>query len=84
MITSTDGAVTMRPPPGPRRILATFWSSTRRTASRNTARLVPYRWSSSVSDPSTIPSGQPAAAMSETIRSATVAANLLPSRCPWP
>ena len=44
MITSTDGAVTIRPPPGPRRILATFWSSTRRTASRNTARLVPYRW----------------------------------------
>ncbi len=44
MVTSTDGAVTTRPPPGPRRIRATFWSSTRRTASRNTARLMPYRW----------------------------------------
>jgi hypothetical protein len=36
-----SGAVMTSPPPGPRRIRATAWYSSRRTASRSTARLMP-------------------------------------------
>src|SRR3954454_12536026 len=69
------GSVTANPPPGPRRIFATPVCSTIRTASRRTARLTPNRSTSSDSDHSTDPTGQPRAATSSSIRRATTLAS---------
>src|SRR4051794_8769147 len=71
-----SGETTNSPPPGPRRIRATWWCSTSRTASRSTARLTPCRARSSGSDPSDVPTGQPRATTSASIRRATRAASL--------
>src|SRR5215213_3678704 len=63
------------PPFGPRRMRATWWCSTSRTASRSTDRLTPYRSRSSGSDPRDSPTGQPRPMMSVSIRRATCAAS---------
>ena len=74
--------VTTRPPPGPRRICATSSCSSRRTASRKTARLTPSSSISPGSVPMTCPTGKPLAAIIIWRRRATDPASFPPSLGP--
>src|SRR5882724_2908937 len=71
-----SGSQISSPPLGPRRIRATWWCSTRRTASRSTDRLTPYRCCSACSEPSDSPTVQPRRTMSASMLRAICEARL--------